>query len=82
GFNAVNGDVIKSKTGGTAQFKNNRWMPNSYTLTPGLGYTYTSAASANRVFTFPTSAKSASKTGQEMQPIQCSETKVPKDVIK
>ena len=82
GFNAVNGDVIKSKTGGTAQFKNNRWMPNSYTLTPGLGYTYTSAASESRVFTFPTSAKSASKTGQEMQPIQSSETKVPKDVIK
>ena len=67
GFNAVNGDVIKSKTGGTAQYRSNRWMPNSYTLTPGLGYTYTSASSESRVFTFPTSAKSASKTNNELK---------------
>ena len=54
---AINNDVIKSK-GGTSQYKNGRWMGTSLTtLEPGQGYVYISAATNNRILTFPTSTK-------------------------
>jgi hypothetical protein len=55
GFNVVNGDVISSK-GGNARYTGGRWR-GTVTLTPGQGYIYTSAASGNRVLTFPGGAK-------------------------
>ena len=53
GFNVVNGDVISAK-GGNARYTGGRWR-GTVTLTPGQGYIYTSAASGNRVLTFPNS---------------------------
>ena len=55
GFNVVNGDVISAK-GGNARYTGGRWR-GTVTLTPGQGYIYTSAASGNRVLTFPGGAK-------------------------
>ena len=55
GFNVVNGDVISSK-GGNARYTGGRWR-GTVTLTPGQGYIYTSAASGNRILTFPSGNK-------------------------
>jgi hypothetical protein len=55
GFNVVNGDVISAK-GGNARYTGGRWR-GTVTLTPGQGYIYTSAASGNRILTFPSGNK-------------------------
>ena len=52
---ATNGDAVKSKNN-TAQYIRGRWV-GAFTLEPGKGYIYKSAASGTRTFTFPTSAK-------------------------
>ena len=56
GFNVVSGDVVNSKSNGLATYTN-RWRGTLTTLVPGQGYIYNSAATEDRVLTFPTSAK-------------------------
>ena len=53
---AVNNDVVKSKAQ-NASYTRGRWNGALQTLEPGQGYIYKSAATGNRTFTFPTSAK-------------------------
>ena len=52
----VTNDVVKSKLQNT-RYNNGRWAGQLNTLIPGQGYIYNSAATGNRTFTFPTSAK-------------------------
>ena len=56
GFDVVSGDVVNSKSNGLATYTN-RWRGTLTTLVPGQGYIYNSAATEDRVLTFPTSAK-------------------------
>ena len=51
----TNGDIIKIKDGGQAQWNQmaNRWIGTLTTLVPGKGYIYNSKASADKPFTFP-----------------------------
>ena len=56
GFNAVSGDVVNSKSNGLATYTN-RWRGTLTTLAPGQGYIYNSAATGDRILTFPSSAK-------------------------
>ena len=58
GFPA-NGDVVKAKTGGQAQWNSaaNRWIGSLTTLEPGKGYIYQSSVSGNRTFVFTSGAK-------------------------
>ena len=53
---AVDNDLIKAQTT-SATYKSNRWRGQLKTLEPGCGYMYKSAASENRVFTYPTMGK-------------------------
>ena len=57
----TNGDIIKAKGGGQAQWNSaaNRWIGAlvNAPLQPGQGYMYNSKATGNRTFTFPASAK-------------------------
>ena len=53
---AVDNDMIKAQTT-SATYKSNRWTGQLKTLEPGCGYIYKSAATNNRVFTFPTDKK-------------------------
>ena len=57
----TNGDIIKAKSGGQAQWNSgaNRWIGAlvNTPLEPGYGYIYNSKATGNRTFTFPVSAK-------------------------
>jgi len=57
---AVNGDVLKAKSG-TANYTRNRWMGSQVTsLEPNVGYMYKSSASAgNRTLVFPTPTRQA-----------------------
>ena len=56
-FEAVTGDVLKSKSGST-RYRNGSWRPNGLTtLEPGQGYIFNSAATGNRTLVFPSSAK-------------------------
>ena len=52
----VTNDVVKSKLQNT-RYNNGRWAGQLNTLIPGQGYIYNSAATGDRTFTFPTSAK-------------------------
>ncbi len=53
----VNGDIVKSKDG-SASYNGTTWRSNSLTeLHPGQGYIYKSAATEDRIFIYPTSAK-------------------------
>ena len=52
---AVSGDVIRSRTQ-QANYTN-RWRGALGTLVPGQGYIYNSAATGDRILTFPVSAK-------------------------
>ena len=52
----VTNDVVKSKFQNT-RYNNGRWAGQLNTLIPGQGYIYNSAATDDRTFTFPTSAK-------------------------
>jgi hypothetical protein len=52
----VNGDKIKSQIG-KSQFNNGRWQGQMNKLEPGKGYIYTSSATEDRTFVFPTGAK-------------------------
>ena len=54
---AINGDAIKSKGNGAANFNGTSWRGTLIALVPGQGYIYKSNAVEDRVFTFPTSAK-------------------------
>ena len=56
GLPPVNGDVVRTKSGGQATYTN-QWRGALTELVPGVGYIYNSAATENRTFTFPTSAK-------------------------
>ena len=57
GFNAVNGDVVKSKTG-NAKYNGSTWRATGLNkLEPGKGYLFNSASSQTRTLTFPTSSK-------------------------
>ena len=57
GFNAVNGDVVKSRTG-NAKYNGSTWRAQGLNkLEPGKGYLFNSASSQTRTFTFPTSNK-------------------------
>ena len=57
GFNAVNGDVIKSKTG-NAKYNGTSWRAQGLSkLEPGKGYLFNSAATTSRTLTFPASSK-------------------------
>ena len=57
----TNGDIIKAKSGGQAQWNSgaSRWIGAlvNTPLEPGQGYIYNSKATGNRTFTFPVSAK-------------------------
>ena len=54
---AINGDAVKSKGNGAANYNGTSWRGTLNTLVPGQGYIYKSNATEDRVFTFPTSAK-------------------------
>ena len=56
GLPPLNGDVVRTKSGGQATYTN-RWRGALTELVPGVGYIYNSASTENRTFTFPTSAK-------------------------
>ena len=56
GFPTKN-DIIKSQSEGQAKWNNVIWTGALKNLKPGQGYIYNSAATGNRTFTFPTSAK-------------------------
>ena len=53
---AVDNDLIKAQAT-SATYKSNRWTGQLKTLEPGRGYIYKSAATNNRVFTYPTMGK-------------------------
>ena len=57
----TNGDIVKAKTGGQAQWNSaaNRWIGalSNASLEPCQGYIYNSKATESRTFTFPVSAK-------------------------
>ena len=56
-FEALNGDVIKSKSGST-RYLNGSWRPNGLdTLEPGQGYIYNSTATDERCLVFPSGTK-------------------------
>ena len=50
-------DVVKSQDSGQATWNGQLWTGQLKNLEPGKGYIYQSAATENRTFTFPTSAK-------------------------
>ena len=52
----VSGDKIQSKSNGQANYTN-RWRGALGTLVPGQGYIYNSAASEDKVFTYPSSPR-------------------------
>ena len=54
---AVNGDQVSSQSNGSATYTGGRWRGSLTTLEPGQGYNYKSAASGDRVLTFPSSAR-------------------------
>ncbi len=54
---AINGDAVKSKGNGAANYNGTSWRGTLNALAPGQGYIYKSNAMEDRVFTFPTSAK-------------------------
>ena len=54
---AINGDAVKSKGNGAANYNGTSWRGTLNALVPGQGYIYKSNAVEDRVFTFPTSAK-------------------------
>ena len=54
---AINGDAVKSKGNGAANYNGTSWRGTLNALAPGQGYIYKSNAVEDRVFTFPTSAK-------------------------
>ena len=54
---AVNGDELKSQSDGSTKYTGGRWRGTLGTLDPGKGHIYKSASSADRVLTFPSSAK-------------------------
>lgn len=53
---AVNGDIIKSKDNNSV-YSRNKWSNGVSSLEPGQGYIYNSAATNDRTFVFPASAK-------------------------
>ncbi|MBR4147236.1 MAG: carbohydrate-binding domain-containing protein [Bacteroidales bacterium] len=56
-FNAVNGDVVKSKSG-NAKYNGSSWRASGLTiLEPGKGYLFSSNSSENRTLVFPSSKK-------------------------
>ena len=57
GFTPDQGDVIKTLVGGSAMYTGNGWIGGLRNLEPGKGYIYTSKATTNKTFTFPTNAK-------------------------
>ena len=54
---AVNGDMIKSKTNGSAAYYGTMWRGALNTLVSGQGYIYKSNVQSDRTFTFPIGAK-------------------------
>ena len=54
---AINGDAVKSKGNGAANYNGTSWRGTLNALAPGQGYIYKSNAVEDRVFTFPMSAK-------------------------
>ena len=54
---AINGDAVKSKGNGAANYNGTSWRGTLNALVPGQGYIYKSNAMEDRVFTFPVSAK-------------------------
>ena len=54
---AINGDAVKSKGNGAANYNGTSWRGTLNTLVPGQGYIYKSNAVEDMVFTFPVNAK-------------------------
>ena len=54
---AVSGDEVRAKDDGIAKYVGTRWRGALTDLVPGQGYIYNSAATGDRTFVFPTSAK-------------------------
>ncbi len=54
---AVTNDIVKSQSEGQTKRNNVIWTGALKNLKPGKGYIYNSAATENRIFTFPPSAK-------------------------
>ena len=54
---AINGDAVKSKGNGAANYNGTSWRGTLNALAPGQGYIYKSNAMEDRVFTFPVNAK-------------------------
>ena len=54
---AAPGDIIKSNGGGQAIWNGHLWVGQLKNLESGKGYIYNSAATGNRIFTFPTGTK-------------------------
>ena len=52
----ISGDMVTSQDGGSSTYTN-RWRGTLDTFEPGKGYMYKSAATEDRTFTFPASAK-------------------------
>ena len=58
---AVNGDVIKSRTGSSSYIRG-RWNGNVTNLAPGQGYIYSSSQAEDRTFIFPMGTSKAAPT--------------------
>ena len=57
-FTPAQGDVVKILGGGSAMYAGNAWVGGLRNLEPGKGYIYTSKATTNKTFEFPSNTKS------------------------
>jgi hypothetical protein len=67
GLTPTNGDIIKGQTGGVAQYRNNQWIPNTYTLTPGAVYMYDSKATNSKTFVFVNNTNNRTDINQSIE---------------
>ena len=68
GFDAVNGDVVKAKTG-NAKYNGSTWRASGLSkLEPGKGYIFNSATTTERTLIFPASTSKGSMNGIGKKP--------------
>ena len=69
GLEPANGDVVKSQRDFSV-YTNNRWVGSLETIVPGVGYLYSSEATTEKTFTYPT----VSTQGRQNAPRRASVT--------
>lgn len=58
------GDMIM-RQGATAYYRNGQWLPQTFTLSPGIGYLYNSKATSTKTFVYSTSRSDLPQVMQE-----------------